>query len=357
MDKRIDFFAASNSASGFVSLFESLYSAEEGDRVWLISGGPGSGKSTLCRRVAQASEGAGRLTEYIHCSSDPDSLDGVIAEGRVLLDATPPHTVRPMAMGAVENLVDVGACWNSAMLRDNRTPILALSAKISRQYGAVYRELEKAGEAVAAVSRFGLAALRCRRLERYYAGLIHRCLPAGETAARGQIHRRFLSGITPQGTVFYDHTVTALADKVYLIRDPYRAAAPIIIRKLAEAASAAGLTAYLCFCPLRPHVCEHLILPELSLAFVTDNEAHGWREEGAAIIRCSRFYRREAVAVFGKAAQSDCHVAAAWVRAACRRLEGIKKLHDELEQFYVPAMDFSAVDRLARQTAKRFLDD
>ena len=48
----------------------------------LVGGAPGIGKSTLLRRIAAHLEEQGETVELIHCSSDPDSLDGVICGAR-----------------------------------------------------------------------------------------------------------------------------------------------------------------------------------------------------------------------------------------------------------------------------------
>ena len=64
----------------------------EGEFVVFV-GPSGCGKSTLLRRIAAHLEEQGETVELIHCSSDPDSLDGVICGARKfsVVDATPPH--------------------------------------------------------------------------------------------------------------------------------------------------------------------------------------------------------------------------------------------------------------------------
>ena len=59
----------------------------------LLCGRSGCGKSTLLRRIAAHLEEQGETVELIHCSSDPDSLDGVICGARKfsVVDSTPPH--------------------------------------------------------------------------------------------------------------------------------------------------------------------------------------------------------------------------------------------------------------------------
>ena len=94
----IHFFAGSNTARGFYSCFENILPADMRRRMFFIKGGPGVGKSTLMRRVGAYAEEKGLKAIYFHCSSDPDSLDGVCLpeRGIGLMDATAPHVYDPV---------------------------------------------------------------------------------------------------------------------------------------------------------------------------------------------------------------------------------------------------------------------
>ena len=89
------FFLAANSAQGFFSLFNELYEPDEGWKAYIIKGGPGTGKSGLMRKIAQAAEDRGYTVERIICSSDPDSLDAVIIPEKKICfaDGTAPHVM------------------------------------------------------------------------------------------------------------------------------------------------------------------------------------------------------------------------------------------------------------------------
>lgn len=77
--KALRFFLGANTPQGFVSRFDQLTDSRDGWRCFVLKGGPGTGKSTLMRKVAASLEQRCQRIEYIHCSSDADSLDGVIA--------------------------------------------------------------------------------------------------------------------------------------------------------------------------------------------------------------------------------------------------------------------------------------
>lgn len=95
--KPLRFFLGANTPQGFVSRFDQLADPTDGWREFVIKGGPGAGKSTLMKRVADfAADRCGQV-ELIHCSSDADSLDGVILPDikTSIADGTPPHAGAP----------------------------------------------------------------------------------------------------------------------------------------------------------------------------------------------------------------------------------------------------------------------
>ena len=97
MADAVHFFLGANSGDGFQSLFHELEQAGTYD-LMILKGGPGSGKSTFLRALGAAMEEAGERVEYLPCSGDPDSLDGVALPdmGCAAADGTPPHGTAPL---------------------------------------------------------------------------------------------------------------------------------------------------------------------------------------------------------------------------------------------------------------------
>ena len=81
-EETIRFFLGANSPQGFYSLYDQLIPPERARAVYILKGGPGCGKSSLMRRVAQRAQEAGDPGECICCSGDPDSLDAVVLPRR-----------------------------------------------------------------------------------------------------------------------------------------------------------------------------------------------------------------------------------------------------------------------------------
>ena len=147
-------------------------------------------------------------------------------------------------------------------------------------------------------------------------------------------------------------TAGALCPKIYQIQDSYGLAWPMLERIYA-AARARGFRAVVCPSPEHPDRIEHLLLPELGLAFVTSRE--GMVYDGPA-------YRRVRVdamipAAYCKRFRSRLRFTRRMVQVL--REEGMaalgeaKAAHDQLEAVYHPHVDFDGVAGLTARELER----
>ena len=93
----IQYFLGGNTSSGFYSLYHQLSDPERFRSLYIIKSGPGSGKSSLMRRVGRHAQDAGLETVEVLCSGDPDSLDALILPrlGAAIVDGTAPQGAVP----------------------------------------------------------------------------------------------------------------------------------------------------------------------------------------------------------------------------------------------------------------------
>jgi len=121
--KILNYYAGGNTARGFYSLYES--NIEGLDRIFILKGGPGTGKSSLIKKIGKVWNDKGYDIELLHCSSDTKSVDGVVirALGIGIVDGTAPHVIEPKAPGAVEEYVNLGEAWDSKLLAEQKEEI------------------------------------------------------------------------------------------------------------------------------------------------------------------------------------------------------------------------------------------
>ena len=191
------FLAGGNTAQGFYSCFDFILPKERQKRMYYIKGGPGVGKSTLMKRFAKAAEEQGLEVEYFHCSSDPDSLDGVSlpALGVGMMDGTAPHIYDPVIPGARDTLISLGDFLDEKALLPYVREIEKVQKQISAKFARCYRYLAASEQVQKAAPLAVENAAKARRLAEEWTA--HMPLRGGT----GTVRRLFASAFTPKGQV------------------------------------------------------------------------------------------------------------------------------------------------------------
>ena len=342
--QRLRYFLGANSSVGFASLYEQWIDQRSVRAFYVIKGGPGCGKSTLMKRLAQRAEARGERVERILCSGDPDSLDGILLpeKGVALADGTAPHRLDPLFPGVTGHYVDLGAGYDRQSLSGLREEILAASDDCRVCWPKASQCFRAAAESL----RRGRAPLHTEKtLEkagRRAAGLLSRELRA-RREGRGRVSRRFLGGATCRGRLLLTDTVSVLCERGWLIRDDC-GLADLLLRRLEAGFLEAGYDVISCPDPLRPERLAHLLVPDRSLAFLT-GPAEGL--DGFRTIRTDSLVEPEAWQEGRSFLQLSLRVAEDLVEEGMDHLARAKEAHDRLEALYRPYVDFSLADRLA----------
>lgn len=348
----IDFFLGTTTPAGFKGYFETLRKEPE-MQLYLIKSGPGCGKSTLMKRLAQDAERSGTPCQRIHCASDPDSLDGIILpqKHRAIVDATAPHTMEPEAPGADEVVVSLYHTIDAKALHAHTEEIRALFAQNRSLRARASRYIASAGSLLLDSRRAEACSTDFDKVRRYVKRLCARLLP--RTESMGSESLRLLSAVTPKGEIFYQNTVPALADKIIVFRDEYGAVSRLLLELIRAEALTRGYQIITCPCAMHPEdKIDHLIIPSLRLAFLTDNSWHPVHLPGVQSVRCSRFLDREHLAGYRARLRFNQRAAAELLEQASALMAQAKSCHDELETYYRAAVDFSAVDAAAQECTR-----
>lgn len=354
----LDFFLGALSPSGFSGWFAEA-AAEPGAKPRLIKAGPGCGKSTFMRCIGE--EGVktapdGAMVEQIHCSSDADSLDGVrLPDGTLYLDATAPHTLDCKYPGAAERVVSFYDTLDNAYLEEHSAEILALGNQNSELLQRAAADFALACGLLQRRRQYAARTLDAEKLDRFTARLAARLMPRRRGCRPGTQRIRLLSAPTPDGIRVFSDTVTKAADTIYVVHDAYGAASARMMKHLADRARQAGYEAYVCRCASDQRRIDHLLLPGLRLAFLTSNTWHPMNFPGQKNIHAARFMNGRQLAARRGALQYQKRIASQLIARTCQTQAEAKRIHDELEKYYIRATDFQAVDAIrARQEAELF---
>lgn len=334
------YFAASNSAEGFKSYYSNVFDPSEYSKIYVIKGGPGTGKSYFLKKAAEHAELCGFSVIYIYCSSDPNSLDGIIVEGAgiAMLDGTSPHAIECSAPGAIENIVDLGAFWNTAMLAGSRRIIEGLNRQKSRCFERAYRYLAAYKRASENMEDAIRPHIKTEKIKKY----ISRFIPDEE----GEGRERYLlaDSIGMQGRVSFD-TYRQSAGIYYVIKDHFEAGHVLLSALYGELKKKrADMT--ISFDPVLSDRINAITLTSSGLTFRIGADE---TEDAGRVINMKRFVDAGDM----QEARSDYRMAnrlrSGIEELALHELEKAKKYHFTLEEIYGGAMDFSAKDRFCTE--------
>lgn len=356
--KQICTFLGANTPNGFTSLFDELYNPYEKYRAYIIKGGPGTGKSSFMKKVAAAAQEKGYECELVYCSSDPESLDGVIIPELSLsiADGTAPHVLEPKFPGACENILNLGQFWDEKKLYKKADEIKALTVENSLYHRRSTLYLSAAGAVYEDIERLLSSFVIREKAEGFAFRFSQREIPKKKNSTPGKKSRRYISAVSPNGLVYFDNTVKALSSRVIGIDDEYGIVAPTILERIGEYACCAGYDVVFCRCPLRPKdITEHIIIPELGLCVMTMRSEHTSKIIPDRIIHCSRFIDTEKIKRYKNRTAYSKKTAKELTSKSVELLKSAKAVHDKLEKCYIDAMDFAKLDKFTERFIKKVI--
>ena len=343
----ISYFLGANSPHGFYSLYDELIDRSDAAAVYILKGGPGCGKSTLLKKVGAAAQEAGYPVEYIRCSGDPDSMDGIVlpAQKTAIVDGTAPHVVEPQLPGAVDHYIDLGLCYDGTSLAGLRGELTEAMKGYKTCYDRAYRCLAAACDTDAACRSILVSKALNEKISKRVKGIISRELhPAGKES--GRVTRRFLSAVSCKGLVCQWETIQEQCRKLYVLEDSH-AFAHLFLLPLMTAASAAGYNVIACSSPMAPERLEHLLIPDLALAFVSSTPSLPYPGKAHRHIRLDAMPDADLLRQNRQRLRFSRKISAALVQESVHCLEEAKLMHDKLEALYNPHVDFDRVHAIA----------
>ena len=347
------FFLGANSKHGFYSLYDNLIDLEKAKCVYIIKGSPGCGKSSFMRKIKNKLSSK-YYVEQIFCSSDPSSLDAIIIPefGVAFVDGTSPHVVEPKFPIAVERFINLGDFADSDALYNKKSQIIDITRKYKSGFERIYNFLSVAGAIESELFDIALGGADVTRIRKKAQGIIAREIHGNGTG--GETKKRFLSAISPDGYFTNFETVKTMSQNVYILEDNF-GLGMFLLQPIADAAEAANFDTYLCYSPLTPARLEHIIIPELSLSFVTSKKSEPYTGEYKKKIRIDAMINPDILREKKKKLSFSRKLINASISEACSALHDGKFIHDEIEALYNPHIDFDKVYGLAEKIAKDLL--
>ncbi|MBN8193147.1 PRK06851 family protein [Bacillus sp. NTK074B] len=346
------YYAGGNTAKGFYSLYDSVLEGLQ--RLYILKGGPGTGKSSLMKTIGERFHEKGIEVDYLHCASDNQSIDGVILPefGVGIVDGTAPHIIEPKAPGVIEEYVNLGVAWDREELSGHKEDILRLNDQISSFFQKAYETFASSLRAHDDIEEIYISNMDFTKANELTNELIShlfedKCLTKSST-----IKHRFLGAATPDGAVDYIQNLTGDVDKRYFIKGRAGSGKSTMLKKIASAGEEKGYDVEVYHCGFDPNSLDMLIIREKGIAIFDSTSPHEYFPERQSDEIIDMYERCITSGTDEKYAAEIERTTKAYkdkMKEALSYLKEAKSLREQLEAIYIKAMDFSKVNAIREE--------
>jgi len=345
-------FISANTGNGFYSLYDDWFRNENFERIYVIHGGPGTGKSTLMRKICACAKSKGALCKEILCSSDPASLDGIILEknGKRIgvLDGTAPHPRIFSHPGVKEVLWNLGAFWNEECLCEHRAAIEERSNAKKEAYKHAYALLHAADSCHNALKDLTAMQFDTEKLTAH----IER--KTKKLSCKGTAKFCFVRAYSMSGEATELPQLSHIREVVLLCGKKH--AAEIYLSNFENALRKNDIAHTVYISPLSKHEIDAIYVEECDRLVIwngfADASVHGKK------IHMNRFFKGKTNSIPQRQQKSAEKLEDALIKTALGALEEAGKHHFALEEIYKSAMRFdelrAASEDFCAQATKDF---
>lgn len=343
------YFTCANSAQGFVNYFDSNLAGI--DKIFILKGGPGNGKSTLMRKIAQRYLEEELDVDYIHCSGDPDSLDGIIIPklSVAIVDGTEPHVIEPKVPGAVEEYINLGAAWNTDYLAKRMKEIVRIKKEISEQYPKAYTAFAKAIRIHDEWEKIYIRNMDFDKANEIADFMIRELLDGVQAKSKGIVRHRFFGGATCLGPVDFVDNLTLDMKKRYFIKGRPGSGKSTMMKKILQRAEKLSLDVEVYHCGFDTNSLDMLLFPELKVCIFDSTAPHEYspsREGDYIIDMYDETIASGTDEMYAQELEDIKLRYQSTIKSGTTFLKKAKSLHDELEAIYVESTDFKVITEL-----------
>ncbi|NMH70167.1 hypothetical protein HF072_15410 [Bacillus sp. RO3] len=343
------YYAGGNTAKGFYSLYDSVL--EGLGRLYILKGGPGTGKSSLMKSIGERFEEKGLDVDYLHCASDNQSIDGVLLPefGVGVVDGTAPHVIEPKAPGVIEEYVNLGVAWDSEELSRHREVILKLNDHIASLFNKAYTSFAASLRAHDEIEDIYISNMDFKEANELTDELISLFFHNQNLSKTPAVKHRFLGAATPEGAVDFIQNLTEDVPKRYFIKGRAGSGKSTMLKKIAAAGEERGFDVEVYHCGFDPNSLDMLIIREKGIAIFDSTAPHEYfpdRNSDEIIDMYERCITKGTDEKYADEIERTTQGYKDKMKEAVSYLKEAKNQRQRLESIYVNAMDFSKVNSL-----------
>ena len=288
----------------------------------------------------------GYTIEYHHCSSDPNSLDGLLIKelNIALLDGTSPHIVDPITPGAVDEILNMGDALDMDLLSKNKKEIMSVNKEIGKNFKRAYKFLASAKCIHDDWSCLNSEALDQNKISNLIENLKNNIFKI-DKAGYGNERHLFSSAITPDGIISYCKELSSNYKTKYVLIGGPGLAKTSILKSIGVCGQKKGYFIEYMHDPFIPDRIEHLFIPELNTCILSNNEIsmHNFSGIDYSLIDCCNSYILNSKV---KEVEEDSKLFYTLVNKSISLINKAHLLHDDMESYYIKAMNFNIANSI-----------
>ncbi len=351
-------FPGGNTPQGFYSFYNYILSQEQGEKLIILKGGPGTGKSSFMKAIGKKFLDLQYKVEFHHCSSDPASIDAlVVPDLKIgLMDGTAPHIVDPIYPGAMDEILYLGEYLNEQELRKQKSKIIQLKKQSSQHFQNAYCYL-RAAEAIYENWMINEAIYLNNELynkqTQFLLQKIFNSIPTTSLSC-GERHL-FSTGITPDGFIDFLPSILETCSTIYRIKDTPGASAQKLMNTIYQQATLNGLYLECYHSPIQVEKIDDILIPSLDIAITVSNKYHHASITPTDTIDLTSCIDKSKQPSMIQELEQDQQTFDDLLEKAIQYLKKAKTAHHKLEGCYIATMNFDPMNDLIESTFKKLL--
>lgn len=337
MQNKTEYFAGANTKNGYVSCFHEII-GDKYKKVYILKGSAGSGKSTFMKRVGERALREGLSVEYIRCSADTTSFDGILIpeSNLAIVDGTAPHLMDVKYPSVRESIINLGAFWDDDKLKVKRKELMTLTDRKNDCYEQAFRVLSAAGSIRELRSSLIAGVTLDSKMKTLTERICKKLIKPSSGSESIRIHTAFNENGLDSLPTFSD------AKNVYLIRDKYDIAYKLL-KLIKEYAEKIGAQRIISYDPIDLTKPEAIYFPQEDLLFITETQYV--RSESVIPlnkpINTARFIDKNGFKAIRQKARVSYKLYDMLLETASHYFGEAHKIHDNIERIYIRSMDFA----------------
>lgn len=351
-------FPGGNTTNGFHSFFNQILSQDEANHIISFKGGPGVGKSSIMKKIGRHMTSLNYHIEYHHCSSDPNSLDAImIPDLKVaLMDGTSPHIVDPINPGVVDEIINLGQYWNEDGIRSNKDKIMKVNKERKRMFSKAYQYLKAAKKVYETYETTEKMMRKNKEFNKIKVDIINDIFRDNIYLNKiGKKRDLFSYGLTPIGITHFRDTIICNAKTKYSFMESVGISSEEIMNDIIHEALKRGLDIECYHSPIKIEKVDDILIPELNISISANNQYNKCEFEYDKEVDLTILVNKDIQEQLIDEINVDRELFEVLLYKGLNFINKAKDLHEELESYYIPHMNFKEIDKLIPRLIDKIL--